>query len=222
MTTIGMLLFPKLTQLDLTGPFEVFTRFPDTTVHLVWKNRDPVVAESKLAMLPTSTFADCPQLDLLMVPGGWGQEALLDDPETLAWVRRQGEGAKWVTSVCTGALVLGAAGLLEGYRAVTHWAFVELLPLFGATVASERVVIDRNRITAGGVTAGIDFALQVAAELHGPDVAKLIQLGLEYDPAPPFSCGHPRSADPAHVELLRSTRFAKRVAAQREAILARR
>lgn len=211
MTTFGLLLYPGLTQLDLTGPFEVFSRLPDTQVHLVWKSLDPVLADSKLSILPTTTFASCPKLDLLMVPGGPGVEALLHDAETLEFVRRQGEAASWVTSVCTGSLVLGAAGLLQGYSATTHWAYLEVLPLVGATVVSERVVVDRNRITAGGVTAGIDFGLRLASELHGPELAKVVQLGLEYDPAPPFDSGHPRSADPAHVDLLRGF-FATRLA----------
>jgi cyclohexyl-isocyanide hydratase len=222
MTHIGMLLFPRLTQLDLTGPFEVFHRLPETRVHLVWKSTAPIFSDSKLSLTPTTTFADCPSLDVLMVPGGFGQEALMTDDQTLDFVRRQGERARWVTSVCTGAMVLGQAGLLDGYRAVTHWAYCELLPLFGAVHIDERVVTDRNRITAGGVTAGIDFALQLAAEMHGPEVAQTIQLGLEYDPHPPFACGHPRSASPAMVSALRESRFRQRIEAQRAAIEAGR
>jgi cyclohexyl-isocyanide hydratase len=217
---VGLLLYPGLTQLDLTGPFEVFHRLPDTQVHLVWKTLEPVRADSKLSILPTTTFDDCPLLDLLMVPGGPGQEALMTDAATLDFVRRQGAQARWVTSVCTGALVLGQAGLLDGYAAVTHWAYLELLPLFGATVRTERVVVDRNRITAGGVTAGIDFGLQVAAALHGEAVAKAVTLGLEYDPAPPYP-GHPRSAEPALVAQLKSTRYQERVDRQRASILSR-
>ncbi len=222
MTHIGMLLFPRLTQLDLTGPFEVFHRLPGAQVHLVWKSTETIFSDSKLALTPTTTFADCPALDVLMVPGGFGQEALMTDDETLGFVRQQGERARWVTSVCTGALVLGQAGLLNGYRAVTHWAYCELLSLFGATHVDERVVIDRNRITAGGVTAGIDFALQLAAEVHGAEVAQAIQLGLEYDPKPPFACGHPRSASPELVSTLRENRFRPRVEAQRASIAAGR
>lgn len=218
---VGLLLYPGLTQLDLTGPFEVFHRLPDTQVHLVWKTLEPVVADSKLALLPTTTFEGCPPLDLVMVPGGPGQEALMIDTQTLDFVRRQGAQARWVTSVCTGALVLGQAGLLEGYAAVTHWAYLELLPLFGATVRTERVVVDRNRITAGGVTAGIDFALQVAAALHGEAVAKEVTLGLEYDPEPPYP-GHPRSAESALVAQLNATRYQPRVERQRERILSQR
>lgn len=200
---IGMLLFPRLTQLDLTGPVEVLHRVPDTKVHLVWKDTQPVYADSGLGLVPTTSFADCPPLDIVFVPGGIGQVALMTDPVVLDFLRHHGKTAKYVTSVCTGALVLGAAGLLDGYRAATHWAFVELLPAFGARHEPGRVVVDRNRITGGGVTAGIDFALRLAAELAGEGVARSIQLGLEYDPAPPFASGHPDVADPALVAQLR-------------------
>jgi cyclohexyl-isocyanide hydratase len=200
---IGMLLFPRLTQLDLTGPFEVLHRVPDTKVHLVWKDTQPVYADSGLGLVPTASFADCPPLDIVFVPGGIGQVPLMTDPVVLDFLRHHGKTARYVTSVCTGALVLGAAGLLDGYRATTHWAFVELLPAFGARHEPGRVVVDRNRITGGGVTAGIDFALRLAAELAGEDVARSIQLGLEYDPAPPFASGHPDVADPALVARLR-------------------
>jgi len=200
---IGMLLFPRLTQLDLTGPFEVLHRVPDAKVHLVWKDTQPVYADSGLGLVPTTSFADCPPLDIVFVPGGIGQVALMTDPVVLDFLRHYGKIARYVTSVCTGALVLGAAGLLDGYRAATHWAFVELLPAFGARHEPGRVVVDRNRITGGGVTAGIDFALRLAAELAGEDVARAIQLGLEYDPAPPFGSGHPDVADPALVARLR-------------------
>ena len=201
---IGMLLFPRLTQLDLTGPFEVLHRVPDTKIHLVWKDTQPVFADSGLGLIPTMSFADCPPLDIVFVPGGAGQVALMTDPVVLDFLRHHGKTARYVTSVCTGALVLGAAGLLDGYRATTHWAFVELLATFGARHEPDRVVVDRNRITGGGVTAGIDFALQLAAALAGEDVAKSIQLGLEYDPAPPFGSGHPDVADPALVARLRA------------------
>lgn len=201
---IGMLLYPGLTQLDLTGPFEVLHRVPDARVHLVWKDTQPVYADSGLGIVPTVSFADCPRLDIVFVPGGRGQIALMTDAAVLDFLRRHGQSARYVTSVCTGALVLGAAGLLDGYSAATHWAFVELLPAFGARHAPGRVVVDRNRITGGGVTAGIDFALRLAAELAGDGVAKAIQLGLEYDPAPPFASGHPDVADPALVAQLRA------------------
>ncbi len=201
---IGMLLFPRLTQLDLTGPFEVLHRVPEAKIHLVWKDTQPVYSDSGLGLIPTTSFADCPPLDIVFVPGGIGQVALMSDAVVLDFLRLHGRTARFVTSVCTGALVLGAAGLLDGYNAATHWAFVELLPVFGACHVPGRVVVDRNRITGGGVTAGIDFALRLVAELAGEDLAKAIQLGLEYDPAPPFRSGHPDVADPALVAQLRA------------------
>jgi cyclohexyl-isocyanide hydratase len=201
---VGMLLYPGLTQLDLTGPHEVLTSVPGAQVHLAWKTLDPVVADSKLAILPTTTLAACPEVDILFVPGGVGQVALMQDEEVLGFLRRQGSRARYVTSVCTGALLLGAAGLLEGYEAATHWAFMDLLPMFGARPVKARVVVDRNRITGGGVTAGIDFALRLAADLVGEDVAKQIQLGIEYDPAPPFRSGHPDVAEPKIVAAVRA------------------
>jgi cyclohexyl-isocyanide hydratase len=205
-THIGMVLFPGLTQLDLTGPYEVFARMPDTTVHLVAASIKSVVADSGLRLKPTTTFADCPQLDVIFVPGGKGIHEAIKDEHTLEFLRRQAVRAKFVTSVCTGALVLGAAGLLKGYRATTHWLSVELLPIVGAIPVRDRVVMDRNRITGGGVTAGIDFGLVVAAQLSGPKVAKEIQLVLEYNPAPPFDSGSPERAAPALVERLKKNR----------------
>lgn len=201
---IGMLLFPGLTQLDLTGPFEVFHRIPDTKVHLVWKDLQPVRSESGFQAVPSTTIADCPPLDVVFVPGGWGQVALMTDDVVLGFLREHGARARYVTSVCTGALVLGAAGLLRGYNATTHWGFTQLLGEFGAHFTPGRVVVDRNRITGGGVTAGIDFALQVAAELAGEATAKAIQLGIEYNPAPPFDSGHPDVADPELVAKIRA------------------
>ena len=163
---IGLLLFPRLTQLDLTGPYEVFIRFPDTDVHLVSKTLDPVVADGGMRLLPSSTFAECPKLDLVCVPGGAGMNPLLNDQETLDFLNLQASGARYVTSVCTGALVLGAAGLLRGKRATTHWMSLPMLAAFGCEPVAERVVVDGNVITGGGVTAGIDFALTVASELR--------------------------------------------------------
>ena len=195
-TTIGMLLYPGLTQLDLTGPYEVLQRVPGARVELVWKNLDVVRADSGLGLSPTATFADCPALDVIMVPGGVGQVPLMSDPVVLDFLRERAETARYVTSVCTGALVLGAAGLLRGYRAATHWAYVDFLPAFGAVPDGARVVVDRNRVTGGGVTAGLDFALVLAAEIAGEATAKTIELSLEYDPAPPYRCGHPRVAPP--------------------------
>ena len=212
-----MILFDRLTQLDLTAPFEVFWRMPDTTVELVARSRDAVVAEGGLSILPHATFDDAQKADLIFVPGGMGvNDAMLDDA-LLAFVRRQAEQARWITSVCTGALVLGAAGLLRGYEASTHWAAMEYLPRFGAKPVERRVVRDRNRITAGGVTSGIDFALAVAAELHGEAVAKAIQLGIEYDPQPPFDSGSPHAADEATVAAVRR-RLEKTAVTRREAV----
>src|SRR5882762_4078541 len=191
-------------QLDMTGPYEVFIKFPDARVDLIWKTRTAVAAGGGMQNMPTMTFADCPQLDLICVPGGAGMNALLNDAETLDFIRAQAKGARYVTSVCTGALVLGAAGLLSGKRAATHWMSREMLGAFGATPVAERVVVDGNVITGGGVTAGIDFALRVAAEAFGPELAKSIQLGIEYDPHPPFDSGSPESADPALVAEVRA------------------
>jgi cyclohexyl-isocyanide hydratase len=214
---IGLLLFPDITQLDMTGPYEVFIKFPDAKVDLIWKSRAAVTAGGGMQIMPTMTFADCPQLDLICVPGGAGMNALLNDEETLGFIRAQAKGARYVTSVCTGALVLGAAGLLQGKRAATHWMSREMLGVFGATPVAERVVIDGNVITGGGVTAGIDFALTVAAEAFGPELAKSIQLGIEYDPHPPFDAGSPARADAALVAKSRAA-AAKRQAERQAAV----
>jgi|ERR1700722_15134332 cyclohexyl-isocyanide hydratase len=195
-TRIGMLLFPRLTQLDLTGPFEVFAKWPDASVHLLWKTREPVAAETGMRILPDTTLVECPQLDVVCVPGGPGVAAMMEDAEVLAFLRAQARGARFVTSVCTGAMVLGAAGLLRGKRATTHWASHDLLGSLGAIPTKGRVVRDGNLITGGGVTAGIDFALTVVAEIAGPAVAQGIQLQIEYAPAPPFEAGSPDTAPP--------------------------
>jgi cyclohexyl-isocyanide hydratase len=205
---IGMLLFPRMTQLDLTGPFEVLVRLPNSKVELVARNLDPVVTDRGLTIMPTSTFATCPPLDVIMVPGGPGQQDLMEDEETLAFVRRQAAGARYITSVCTGSLVLAAAGLLRGRRATCHWAALEHLSLLGAIPVSEKVVVDGNVVTGAGVTSGIDFALALAALLEGEQVAREIQLQIEYDPAPPFDSGSPKTASPRLVETLRA-RLAK-------------
>jgi cyclohexyl-isocyanide hydratase len=194
-----MLLFPRLTQLDLTGPHEVFSQMPDTRVHLVAQSLEKVVSAYGLPFMPDTSFDDCPPLDVLFVPGGPGIAEAIESRHTLDFLRQRASAAKFVTSVCTGALVLGAAGLLNGYRATTHWLSLDLLPVVGAVPVSERVVVDRNRITGAGVTAGIDFGLVVAAHLFGEDVARSIQLVMEYDPAPPFNSGSPRTASPALV-----------------------
>jgi cyclohexyl-isocyanide hydratase len=201
---IGMLIFPRLTQLDLTGPYEVLARLPNTNVDLVAHTLDPVKTDRGMMILPSVTYADCPQLDVVMVPGGPGQQDLMEDTIVLEFLQRQAHTAKYVTSVCTGSLVLGAAGLLKGKRATSHWAAIEHLKLLGAIPVSEKVVIDGNIITGAGVTSGIDFALVVAAILEGEDVARQIQLQIEYDPAPPFNSGSPNTAAPEMVATVRS------------------
>jgi len=192
---VGFVIFPQLTQLDFTGPQQVLARIPQSAMHIIAKSASPVPSDSGLSVLPTHTFENCPRLDLICVPGGsTGVIQVLRDPETIEFVRRQSASAKYVTSVCTGAFILGAAGLLKGRRATTHWAFTELLPLVGATHEKARVVQDGNVITAGGVTSGIDFGLRMVAEIAGETTAQAIQLSLEYDPAPPFDAGHPDCA----------------------------
>ena len=197
MTRFVMLLIPNMTQLDFTGPYEVFVRCPNASVELVWKTLDPVKTEYGLTITPTSTFATAAEPDVIFVPGGSGVNALLNDETVLGYLRRNAEKARYITSACTGALVLAAAGLLRGKKATTHWTALEMLGLLGAVPVKARVVIDGNVVTGGGVTAGIDFALKLASELYGDVVAQTIQLGLEYNPAPPFSAGHPDVAPPA-------------------------
>jgi cyclohexyl-isocyanide hydratase len=213
---IGLLVFPRVTQLDLTGPVQVFSSVPGAQVHLIWKRIEPVPSDSVLTLTPTTTYADCPQLDVICVPGGFGTDDLVNDEETLAFLRKQAEGAKYVTSVCTGSLVLGAAGLLKGYRATTHWSAMEALALYGATPTKSRVCIDGNRATGGGVTAGIDFALTLVSILVNRTTAEAIQLRLEYNPAPPFNAGSPDTA-PAEVVALMKERIAASQARRMEA-----
>ena len=213
----GFLLFPNLTQLDFTGPLQVLHRLPGATTHIVAKTMDPVPSDCGLSLVPTKTFADCPPLDLLCIPGGFGVDEAMCDAETMAWVRKQGAHATYVTSVCTGAFILGAAGLLKGKRATTHWAYHELLAFVGAIPTRGRVVRDGNVITGGGVTAGIDFALTVAAEIAGADAAQAIQLAIEYDPAPPFNAGSPETA-PAPVRERQESRYGNRREAFRAAL----
>jgi cyclohexyl-isocyanide hydratase len=201
---IGMVIFPRLTQLDMTGPYEVLARVPNTKVHLVAHSMAAVKTDRGMEILPTTTFAGCPQLDLVMVPGGPGQQDLMEDEVVLEFLRRQARGAKYITSVCTGSLVLGAAGLLKGKRATSHWAALEHLKPLGATPVSEKVVMDGNIITGAGVTSGIDFALAVAAILEGEEIAKQIQLQIEYDPSPPFNSGSPQTASPEMLALVKS------------------
>jgi cyclohexyl-isocyanide hydratase len=197
---VGILLFPDVTQLDAAGPAQVLGMVPGVKLHLVWKTTDPVMTEGGFAIVPTTSFTDCPPLDVICAPGGVGQVSLLSDRTVLDFVRRQGEGARYVTSVCTGSLLLAAAGLLKGYKAGCHWMWRDMLAAFGAEPVAERVVRDRNRITGGGVTAGIDFGLVLAAELAGETTARRIQLIVEYDPAPPFDSGSPARARPRDVE----------------------
>jgi cyclohexyl-isocyanide hydratase len=191
---IGILIFPDIMQLDMTGPHEVFTKLPDTEVLLIWKTLNPIVAGGGMRILPDVTYKTCPELDLICVPGGGGMNPLLNDPETLDFIRVKAATARFVTSVCTGSLVLAAAGLLKGKRAACHWMSRDLLVEFGAIPDKSRVVIDGKFISGGGVTAGIDFGLTVAAEIFGDNMAKSIQLAIEYNPQPPFNAGSPEEA----------------------------
>lgn len=201
---VGLILYPGLTQLDLIGPYQVFAVTPGIQAHVLWKTTEPVTSDTGLSIVPTKAFGDCPQLDVICVPGGLGQAPMHEDAEVLDFLRTQAPGAKFVTSVCTGALILGAAGLLDGYRATTHWGFHDLLSAVGAEYTPGRVVRDRNRITGGGVTAGIDMALVCIAELLGEDAARTAQLAVEYRPAPPFASGHPDEAPAAITAMLSS------------------
>ena len=213
---IGFVIFPNLTQLDFTGPLQVLSRLPQSATHIVAKSREPVPSDCGLSLMPTHTFADCPPLDLICVPGGGnGVIAAANDRETIDFVRKQARQAKYVTSVCTGAFILGVAGVLRGRRATTHWAFTELLPLVGGTHEKARIVKDGNVITAGGVTSGIDFGLGVVAEIAGEQTARAVQLGIEYDPTPPFSCGHPDRAPAGLTEGVVASRYGKLTSAFR-------
>jgi len=199
---IIFLLFDGITQLDFTGPAQVLSRIPGAVIHTAAGNPGPVQTDSGFAILPSNGFTDCPQADLLCVPGGFGIRDVLGDETTLQFLRDQAAAARYVTSVCTGSLALGAAGLLQGKRATSHWAYTGLLGKFGATHEKARVVQDGKLITAGGVTSGIDFALTLVAEIAGQQRAESIQLALEYDPHPPFTSGHPDVADPELIALL--------------------
>jgi cyclohexyl-isocyanide hydratase len=197
---VAMLLFPGLTLLDLAGPEGALG--PHSQIHLVWKSMEPVPSDTGVRILPSCTFEECPSdLDVLFVPGGLGTADAMEDPAVLAFLRDRGARARYVTSVCSGSLILAAAGLLQGYQATTHWTSLDILSLFGVEAVERRVVVDRNRISGGGVTAGIDFGLRLLAELRGEDVAKLTQLALEYDPQPPFNAGSPREAGPILTEM---------------------
>jgi cyclohexyl-isocyanide hydratase len=226
--TIGMVLFDGLTQLDLTGPYEVLARMPHTRVSLVARRLDPVRSEWGLRILPDATFDDAPRFDVLCVPGGWGVNAALEDHSLLSFLQTRAPDARLVTSVCSGSLLLGAAGLLRGYRATTHWMSHDMLSLFGAEAVAQRVVRDRNRITGAGVTAGIDFGLVLAEGLFGAEAAQAIQLAIEYEPGPPFESGSPATASKsARAIVLRASSsalaerrvIAERVAARMRAVM---
>jgi cyclohexyl-isocyanide hydratase len=201
---IVFVLFPNVTQLDFTGPLQVLSRLPGARVHLAASSMAPVSTDAVLTLNPTCTFDDCPPVDVLCVPGGFGVDDAMNDPALMAFVKREGARAKYVTSVCTGAFILGAAGLLKGRRATTHWAYHDALSLVGAIPEKARVVRDGNLFTGGGVTAGIDFALTLAAEIAGDEIARAIQLGLEYDPAPPFDAGAPEKAAPETLAAMKA------------------
>jgi len=204
MRRVGMLIFPRLTQLDMTGPYEVLARLPDTTVDLVARTPEPVTTDRGMQIVPTTTYAECPPLDVVMVPGGPGQQDLMEDAQALGFLRRQAASAQFITSVCTGSLVLAAAGLLKGKRATCHWAAIDNLALMGAIPTRERVVVDGNVVTGAGVASGIDFALTLAAILAGEQAAREIQLQIEYDPDPPFRSGSPDTAAPETVAAVRA------------------
>ena len=201
---IGLLAFPAMTQLDMTGPLQVFSGLKDADVRVIWKTRDPISTHGGLRLLPDTTFAECPKLDVICVPGGTGVLELMEDKEVLAFLRSQAAEATFVGSICTGSLVLGAAGLLRGRKATTHWAWTDLLRPLGAIPTPGRVVRDGKYFTGGGVTAGIDFALTMVAELADRAVAEAIQLGIEYAPAPPFDAGSPDTAPPDVLQAVRA------------------
>jgi len=213
---IGFLIFPDVTQLDLTGPAQVLSRVPGAKIHLAWRTIEPLMTDVGFSINPTVSFAECPQLDVLCVPGGIGVIGQLNDSATLQFLRAQGRTARYVTSVCNGSVLLGAAGLLEGYESACHWLWREYLPRFGAKPVAARVVRDRNRLTGGGVTSGIDFAFVLARELAGEDATKLIQLVLEYDPKPPFDFGSPEKAGAELVERARQTQLHRMQGAEAE------
>ncbi len=211
---IGSLLFEGVDQIDLTGPFEVLSRIPNSTYRIYGKTAEPIRDVKGLRLAPDAALADAPSLDVLHIPGGFGQEALMEDAEVLAWIRQQAAGARSIFSVCTGALLCGAAGLLKGRRATTHWASFHLLPYFGAIPVNERVVVDGAWVFAAGVTAGIDGALRLAAELRGDEAAQAIQLHMAYAPEPPFNAGTPETAPAAVLEQARQS--VRDVTARRE------
>lgn len=196
--SVAFLVFPNVTQLDLTGPAQVLSRLGNTTLNLVWKDKDPVPTDAGFPLLPTATFDEIEEVDILCIPGGLGTMEIMQDQQVLGWLQKVAAKAQWVTSVCTGSLVLGAAGLLKGYKSACHWASIDQLEFFGALPVRERIVEDRNRFSGGGVTSGIDFALALTARIRDEDHAKFVQLSIEYDPNPPFDAGSPDKV-PAHI-----------------------
>ncbi len=201
---IAMLVYPGMTALDMVAPQTIFAELMNARVHLVWKSQEVAMSDTGIPIVPTISFAECPaEPDILFVGGGTrGTWALMNDPEVIAFLQTRGAKAKLVTSVCTGSLVLGAAGLLNGYNATSHWVARDLLPLFGAVPVNARVVEDRNRITSAGVTAGMDFALRIATRLRGEEYAQILELANEYDPQPPFKSGNPVDARPSVREFV--------------------
>jgi cyclohexyl-isocyanide hydratase len=198
--TIGCFVFPRQDQIDFTGPFEVLSRIPNSTVHVIAKTKNPVRDVKGLILTPEMTLADAPPLDLLLVSGGLGQQALMEDREILSFIKNQADSGMYLLSVCTGALLCGAAGVLRGRRATTHWAAWDLLHYYGAIPTKARVVVDGNYISTAGVTAGLDGSLKIASILRGDAVAEEIQLDIEYAPEPPFHSGTPETAPPEVVQ----------------------
>lgn len=218
MTQIVFVLFDNVTQLDFAGPVQFLSRIPGATAHVVSKDGKAVTTDCGFSILPTGSFVECPQADIICVPGGFGVREAVADEAIVGFVREQAKAAEWVTSVCTGSFILGAAGLLQGKRATTHWGYTQLLPLVGATYEEARVVRDGNLVTAGGVTSGIDFALELIAAAKGEELAQTLQLALEYDPAPPFPGGHPSRAPEAISSGLRTRIYDKAAADMEDAL----
>ncbi|MEL6333553.1 MAG: DJ-1/PfpI family protein [Cyanobacteria bacterium J06633_2] len=198
--TVGLVIYPGMTTLDIVGPQTVFSTLPGIKLHRLWKVLEPIEADDGMVIVPDTTFTDCPPLDVLCIGGGMKQMAIVDDPEVLGFLKKQGNTAQFITSVCGGSVFLAKAGLLQGYRAATHWAMRDELAKLGVEVGTERVVVDRNRISGGGVTAGIDFGLTIAKLLRGEEAAKIVQLSIEYNPEPPFDVGSPEKAGPELVQ----------------------
>jgi cyclohexyl-isocyanide hydratase len=219
-TNIVFVLFDNVTQLDFSGPVQFLSRLPGAKTYVASKDGEQISTDCGFGIMPSTSLANCPQADIICVPGGHGVRQAIADAEIVGFVREQAKSATWITSVCTGSFILGAAGLLQGKSATTHWAYTQLLPLFGATYEEARVVRDGNLVTAGGVTSGIDFALELIALAQGEDVARTIQLALEYDPAPPFAGGHPSRAPRPLVDNLKARIYDRAAADMEEAIRA--